>query len=162
MIELDMTLVAQLLNFAIAAFIITKFGYKPLRKMIDERQAIVRNQLDSAEKANQEAEAMRQEYQETLQNARKDAQAIIERAKLTAEAQTAEILEKTREESARIIRQAQEAMANEKERIMQDVRSEVTDLSVLVAGKIIGESMNDERQMKLVDEYIDQLGNLPC
>ena len=162
MVELDMTIVAQMINFALAMFIIIKFGYKPVRKMMDEREALISSQLDAAAKAKIEAERMRLDYEQSLKRANQDAQDVIARAKKTAETQTAELLERARAESVKLLDQTRATLAMEREETLREIKAEVADLSVQVAGKILGQSMDASMHQQLVDESIEQMGNLPC
>ena len=157
-----MTIVAQMINFALAMFILIKFGYKPVRKMMDQREQQISSQLDAAAKAQLEGERMRADYQRVLKRANQDAQEVLQRAKKTAETQAEELLERARAESTKLLEQTRATLAMEREETLREIKAQVADLSVQVAGKIIGEHLDDDLHRRLVDESIQQMGNLPC
>ena len=98
MIDLNATLIAQIINFLLLVALLTKFAYKPLMKALADRQAKIADSLNSAEQERAEAAKLRQEYQQQLLDARTQAQAIVEKAMRLAEQSKEEILEEARAE----------------------------------------------------------------
>ena len=85
MVELNGTLIAQIVNFLILVGILTKFAYKPLMKALEDRQKKIADSIDSAERERQEAQQLKLNYQQQLSDARAEAQAIVEKAEKLAE-----------------------------------------------------------------------------
>ena len=167
MFNFNMTLVAQIVNFFILLFLLTKLAYKPLLKAMAERRARIANDLEAAEKERQAAELLRQEYQQQMQEARAQAQAIIDKSVKTAEAMKQEILEEARAEHAKMLKNAQLEIARQTDAAMAGIRGEVVAMTVAAAAKIIEKEMNTDVNAKLVTEFIENLdeakiGGLPC
>jgi len=162
LINLDMTLLIQIFNFLIAVWVIKRFAYKPIMKAIDDRQKQIKDSMENAEKARLEIETMRNDYQKQLNDARKDAGDIVEKARKSAEETRNEIMAKSKEDASRIIRQAQEEISREKDLALVEIKDQVAELSVLVAGKIIGRTLDAQAQADLIDDSIKEVGNMPC
>lgn len=167
MVELNATLIAQIINFLILLAILFKVAYKPLMKALADRQAKITESLETAEQEKASAEELRREYQAQLAAARAQAQEIVDKAVKLAEQTKEEILEEARTENARLLKTAQEEIARERERALSEMRNEVVALSVLAAEKVIARNLDTETNSKLVTEFIDKLdkqkiGGLPC
>ena len=167
MVELNGTLLAQIVNFLILVGILTKFAYKPLMQALEDRQKKVAASIDSAEQAQQEAEELKIGYQEKLSQARVQAQAIVEKAEKLAEEAKETILHEARVESARILKTAQEEVARERILALAQLKGEVVALSMAAATKIIEKNIDNEINANLVASFIEKLdaentGGLPC
>lgn len=167
MFELNATLIAQIINFLILLFVLKKFAWKPLIQAIEERQAKIAGALDGAEQDRAAAQQMKAEYQQQLQQAKFDAQAIVEKAMKLAEETKSEIIANARDEHARLLAAAQDQIARERQQALEDIRNEVVMLSLAAATKIIGQSVDEKISAKLVDDFISKLdekkqGGLPC
>lgn len=158
----------MIVNFAIMVLLLTKFAWNPLLKVIAERQARISGQLESADQERLAAEKLRAEYQQQMQNAKADAQAIVDKAMKLAENTKEDILTSAREEHARLLESAQEKIARERQQALEDIRGEMVTISVAAAAKIIGQSVDEKINAKLVDDFIGQLntgkqgGTPPC
>jgi F-type H+-transporting ATPase subunit b len=167
LIDLNATLIAQIINFLILVAILSKVAYKPLMKALADRQAKISDSLNSAEEERVEAVRLKQEYQQQLAEARGQAQAIVEKAMRIAEQTKEEILTEARTENARLLKAAQEEIARERDQALVQLRTEVVSLSMAAATKIVGQNMDNANNAKLVADFIDQLdeqkiGGLPC
>ncbi len=166
MVDLNATLIAQIINFAILVAILAKFAYKPLVKTLEERQNRIAGDLENAERERKLAENLKREYQDQLAQARTQAQAIVEKATKLADQTKEEILTEARNENARLLKAAQEEIAREKESAVAELRKEMVTLSVAAASKIIGQNMDSQTNAKLVSDFINKLdektGGLPC
>lgn len=165
--EINATLIAQIINFLILVFILKKLAYKPLMEMMEARQTSIADNLATAEKDKQAAAQMKREYQEQLTAARAEAQAIVDKAMKQAEKNKEEIIEEARVEHARLLKAAQEEIAREREMALAELRAEVVGLSMAAAAKIIEKNLDVETNSKLVSDFMDKLdekkiGGLPC
>ena len=141
---MNSTLIAQILNFLILVFILAKFAYNPICKALDARKAKIAEDLGAAEKAKEDAEAVKAEYAAKLADAKAEAEAIIENAHKTAEAVREKIMADTEAEKEQIIAAAKESIAMEQKKSMDAIRTQVVDLSMAVAGKIVEEKLGTE------------------
>ncbi len=166
MVDLNATLIAQIINFLLLVFILTKVAYKPLMKMLADRQTRIEESIRAAEEGQAAAEELKRQYEEHLAEARIKAQAIVEKAAKTAEQTKEEIVATARIEYARLLKEAQEEIAREREHALAQLRGEVVALSVACASKIVEENMDMEKNAKLVEKFMKQLdeqkGGLPC
>lgn len=167
MVDLNATLIAQIINFLILVAILTKVAYKPLLQALADRQAKIADSLETAENEKQAAEKLRQEYLAQLSEARTQAQAIVDKAAKLAEQTKEEMLKEARAESARLVKATQEEIARERDRAIAELKGEVVTLAVAAASKIIAQNMDDSANAKLVDDFINNLddkkiGGLPC
>ena len=155
MVNFNATLIAQILNFLILVFVLAKFAYKPVVRIMDERKNKIAGDLEAAEKAKDEAEAVKAEYAAKLANARQEAQAIIDNARKTAQAAHDKIVAETKAEQDQIIATAKEAIALEKKKAMDDIRVQVISLSMIAAGKIVEQKLGSEEDKKLAGDIVD-------
>ena len=167
MVEINATLVAQVINFLILVVILTKVAYKPLMKILEERRAAIEGSIASAQKEREEAEAMKAEYKAQLSQARAEAQAIVAKAERTAKESRDAILADAKREQARMLASAREEIALEKQRALAELRREVVTLSTLAASKVLAENLDAQKNSALVERFIDELdkdrsGGLPC
>lgn len=153
------TLIFALINFFILLFCLKKFLYKPLFNMLDERAATIAKNVDDAEQARDEANALKAEYEASLKEAQTKAQEIIQNANKLGEETRAEIVAKAREEAARASEKAREEINREKEQALKDLRAEVADLAVDAASKIIGRNVTVADHKNLVNEFIKEVGD---
>mgnify|MGYP003606711992 FL=1 len=158
----------MMLNFAIVLLLLTKFAWNPLLKVIAERQARIAGQIEAADQERVAAEKLRAEYQQQMQNAKGDAQSIMDKAMRQADNTKEEIIASAREEHARLLEAAQEKIARERQQALEDIRSEVVAISVAAAAKVIGQNVDEKVNARLVDDFITQLdarkqgGTPPC
>jgi F-type H+-transporting ATPase subunit b len=167
LVDLNGTLLAQIVNFLILLAILAKFAYKPLMQGLAERQQKIADNIDAAERERQEAEKLKLEYKEQLVEVRAKAQAIVEKAEKLAEENKEEILKAARAERDRILKSVQEEVARERELALAKLRGEVVALSMTAATKIVQQNMDTEINAKLVSDFIEKLddqkiGGLPC
>jgi F-type H+-transporting ATPase subunit b len=167
LVDLNATLIAQIINFLILVAILTKVAYKPLMKALADRQARIAASLETADKDRAAAEQLKREYQEQLAQARAQAQAIVDKATKLAEQTKDEIMLEARTEHARLLKEAREEIAREQQRAIAELKNEVVSLSIAAATKIIGHNIDVAANAQLVTDFIDRLddektGGLKC
>ncbi len=146
--------------FLVLLFVLGKFAFPPITKMLDERAEKIRESLEKAEDTRVEAERLLDEYKAQMAEARAEAAQVIEQGRKVAESMRAEILAKAREEAEAEKAKAVAAITAEKESAMAELKGEVADLSVAVAGKIIGSSLSKTDHEALIDKYLAEVGSL--
>ena len=153
-------LISQIVNFALLAVLLYFVAYKPILRMLDERSARIKKGLEDAELASQRASAMEQEFEKRMVEARKEGQEIIAQATQMSERARQDILEKAREESRAQIEKAREEISRERELAMAELRQQVADLSLVISEKVIGATLDDQRQRQLIAEFLEQTEEL--
>lgn len=152
-------LIGGIVAFAIVFFFIWRFAGPALNRMLEARQQAIGGQLAEAEKAKNEAEALLADYRSQLAEARERGNQIIEEARSQAEQMRNDIVTKAEAQAAEIIAKAREDAENEKNRALADARRDVANLSIDLAEKVVGQSLDRETQLGLVDRYIADLEN---
>lgn len=162
MLEFNATLLAQIFHFVVLLIFLRVVAYKPIAKLLKDRQDYIANNVAAAEAERAQAEQLRQQYLADLQKARNEAQEIIAQATKAAELQAQEIIATAKEEANRARESALADIQREREKAVRELRDQVASLSVLVAGKIIGQTITPEIQHQLVYDFIKEAGDLPC
>lgn len=157
MIEINATLIAQILNFVVLLVILAKFAYKPLIKAMDDRHNRIINDLDSAEQARLDAEALKDKYAEQLAEARQEATEIVDKANKIAQNLHDELVEQARVEKEAMMANAKERIEQDKQQALLDIRTEVIKLSTLIASKIVNQKLNSVEDQVLVAATADKV-----
>jgi len=141
-------------NFVVFLALMWTFAFKPISTLLASRKARIEQGLKDAEQAAKDRESAEQERLTTLAEARRESNEILARAqKIAQETRDADIAA-TRAELERLRTKATDEIEAEKGRALAELRSEVADLALAAAGKVLGESMNDARQRRLVEEFL--------
>lgn len=148
-----------IVNFLILVAILNKFLYKPLLGMLDARKQEIKNQLDEAANARNEAMKIKEDYTKEMQNARQEAQEIISKATKLAEDSKSGIIQEARAESEKVLKKAQEEIFLEKEKAKADLRNEVATLAVLAAGRVLDRTIQAEDHEKMIREFVQEVGD---
>ena len=152
------TAIFAIINFCILVVGLKIFLYKPVCNMLDSRKEEVANNLNSAEEAKMEAQKLRDEYAAQLQNARSEAQDIINQAAKIGEQAKADIVNEAREEAARMTAKAQAEIAREKTEALNAIRDEIADLAVLAASKVVGKTIDVADHQNMVNNFVKEVG----
>ena len=153
-------LVSQIVNFTLLAVLLYFVAYKPILRMLDERSARIKKGLEDAEAASRRAAEIEQEFEQRMTEARKEGQEIIAQATQMSEKARQEILETAREESRAQIDKAKEEIARERDLAMAELRQQVADLSLTISEKVIGKTLDEQRQRQLIAEFLEQTEEL--
>ncbi len=152
------TVIFAIINFCILVVGLKVFLYKPVCNMLDSRKEEVANNLNSAEEAKLEAQKLKDEYAAQLQNARSEAQDIINQAAKIGEQTKADIVSEAREEAARLTAKAQADIAREKTEALNEIRNEIADLAVLAAAKVVGKTIDVADHQNMVNDFVKEVG----
>ena len=152
--------VPALIAFVVIWVIMAKVAWPSILGMMDKRQQKIKDDLDSAAESKLKAAEEAKEYETRLLSAQKEADAIVAQAKREAEEERTQILAKAQHDASDIITKARGAVDSERKKAMIELSSSVVDLSVDIAGKIIGNDMSDEDQRKLAEKYLAEVGTV--
>jgi len=159
-LPLGVELYVNLAAFLVLFVLLWKFAFPPITKMLDERADKIRESIEKAEETRVEAERLLDEYRQQMAEARQEAAKVIEQGRTVAENMKNEIVAKAREEAEVERAKAIESIKSEKAAAMAELQRSVADLSVAVAGKILGEKMDASAHEALIDRYIAEVGRL--
>lgn len=153
-------LISQIVNFGLLAVLLYFVAYKPILRMLDQRSERIKQGLEDAEQASRRAAEMEQEFEQRLAEARKEGQEIIAQATQMSEKARQELLATAREEARAQVEKAKEEISRERELAMAELRQQVADLSLSISEKVIGESLDQQRQRALIAEFLEQTEEL--
>ena len=152
------TFLAQICNLMIQLVIFKKLLLNPVKKVIAERKAKADSQIADAEKLRTEAEAMKAEYEQNLQNARTEANQIVAAAQKTAAARSEELLGEARAQAAALKQKAEADIAQERKKAVNEVKDEIGGIAMEIASKVVEREIKEEDHKDLIDEFIKNVG----
>lgn len=151
--------IPMLVAFLIILVVLAKFGWPVVDNIITKRENTINDALKKSEEAQAEAERTLEEYKRQLEDAKAQASQIISDAKQTGEAVKAEITNKAQAESAQMIEKARQAIEAEKKAAVAELQGSIADISVDVAGRLIGEDLSDDEHRKIIERYVNEAGS---
>ena len=146
-----------IITFLLLFFVLAKYAWKPLIKMLDDRETMIRSSLDDAEKAKLELEHLNKESEAITAKARSEAQAILAESKTVAEKVKEDTIAKAKEQAIKISDDAQKQIQVEKDKAINDIKQEVVNLTLSVAEKLINKNLNDADNKSLIEESLKKV-----
>ncbi|HEY5517131.1 MAG TPA: F0F1 ATP synthase subunit B [Coriobacteriia bacterium] len=150
----------SLLSFGVLFLLMWKLALPPITNMLDERAEKIKDSLEKAEETRVEAERLLNEYKEQLAEARLESNRVIEQGRKIAESMKDEIVAKANEEREAILARAREEIQGEKRIALAELQASVAELSVAVAGRIIGSTLSASDHAALIEKYVAEVGSL--
>jgi F-type H+-transporting ATPase subunit b len=154
------TIIWTILIFAALAFLLSRFAWKPLLALLDERERSVKEALEAARKARAEADETMRRNEEFLAGARRETAALLEQGRRESETLRAELLAQARKEAQDLVEQGKRQITYEQKQAIEQLRGQVADLAIGAAERLIGGELDDARHRKLVDDYVSSLPGL--
>lgn len=148
----------SLANLLIMFFILKKFLFKPVQKVMKTRQDQVNKLYGDAENDRDAAAGMKQEYETRLATAREEADGLVRNAVQTAQRKSDGILSDAAGQASRLKQKAEEEIAMERKQMLLDVRGEISDIAVSIASKVVEREVNSQDHETFVDEFIRNVG----
>ena len=152
------TFLAQICNLMIQLVIFKKFLLKPIKQVIADRKAKADSEIADAQKLRTEAEAMKAEYEQNLQNARTEANQIVAAAQKTATARSEELLGEARAQAAALKQKAEADIAQERKKAVNEVKDEIGGMAMEIASKVVEREIREQDHQDLIDEFIKNVG----
>lgn len=149
----------SLANLLIIYLILKKVLFAKVQGVMNARQSQVTEMYDAADQSRTDAESMKQEYEEKLAGARDEADKIVRSATQTAQRRGDQIVQEASSQASHLKQKAEEEIAQEKRRMLTDVRGEISDLAVSIASKVVEREIRKEDQDTFVDEFIRNVGD---
>ena len=144
--------------FLLLLFLMYRTVFPSINKAYKDRRANIEGKLEQAEREREEAEQLLEHYRRRLRDAEDETQRILEEARSNAERVRRDLLAKAEGDAGRELDRARQAIRAERDQAIRQLRNEVGTLAVELATRVVGDSLDRERQLRLVDEYIDELG----
>lgn len=150
-------IVWTIVTFILLAYVLAKYAWKPMLKALQEREESIKNALEQSEKARAEASELLKQNEQNLARAEEEYQKMIREGKVLGEKMKDEIITKAHQQAQRELQQAKDEIQRDIEAAKQQLRSEVADLALKAAEKILDEALDEKRQKKIVDSFLNQL-----
>lgn len=151
--------VATICNLFIQVYLIKRFLFQPVNEILEKRRAQADAEIQDAVQAKEEAQAMKAEYEKNMQEAKKQANEIVKTAQKTAAIQSEEMLRDASNQVAAMKEKAEKDIAQEKRKAVNEIKDEIGGMAVEIAGKVIERELNEEDHMKLIHDFIENVGD---
>ena len=153
-------LIAQIVNLVLLFILLYRFLFKRFLTTLDERSVRIKKGLEDAETAGKRAAEAEEVYQERIEQAGRERQAILAKAAQEAEKLKGDILTKAQEEARQLVVAARADIEREREQAMSELRKQVPDLTILATSRVIGQVLDEETQRRLINEVLVEIGEL--
>ena len=148
--------IGQMINFLILLGLLTFFGYKPIRRMLDERSNRIKQSMEQAEATKEEYEHARIEVEKQISKARDEGQAIIGQAAQAGERIKEEARQEARKDTQAIVDRARAELERERERVVDELCKEFVDTAILAAEKVISETLDREKHRRIIEKTLEE------
>jgi F-type H+-transporting ATPase subunit b len=145
------------ITFIALMFILKKFAWKPILTALDQREGAIRESLEKAEKAKEEAQKILEQNQSNLNKAEEESRKIIEQSRSFAEKLKEQMLMDTKQQSKKLLEDASAEIERKKDEAFNGLKNQIAEIAIIAAEKILNENLNKEIQRKIVDKYIGEI-----
>jgi F-type H+-transporting ATPase subunit b len=150
-------LIAQIFNVVLLVWLLTRFLYRPVLNILNERTRRIQESLKETEQVKEQLARANEDYDQKLAQARQEAAAILAQAQERAKLQEAEIIAQARQEADRIRSDAREQAVQERDGLMRDLKNQMADLVTITASRVLGEELKSNHD-QLIEESLASLG----
>ena len=150
------SLVAYLLNFALLLGILSLFVYKPVMRALDQRSDRIRESLEAADRARDEAASSRTAIEEQVNEARREGQRLLEQAREAADRYREEERQRAQQEAGLFIERARVDIQRERDNAVDEVRQQFADLAITAAERVIRRSLDSDTHRDLIDQVLEE------
>ena len=153
------TLIAQICNLFLQMFVVKKFFLNKILAILDARREAADKEIVDAKNAREEAMNIKATYEENMRQAKAEANALLQHAQKTASARSEEIISQAQAQAVQIKEKAAADIAQEKKKAINDAKDEISGISMAIAEKVVERQLNAADQQKLIDQFINDLGD---
>ncbi|WP_048810391.1 F0F1 ATP synthase subunit B [Candidatus Methylacidiphilum infernorum] len=150
-------LIAQIINFVIVLWVLNRFAFKPVLKILEERRKKIAESLQNAEKIKQELAEAEEARKEILRKANEQASFIVAEAQKVASYQGEKKIQEAVEEAKRVLKKAEESAKLEREKAKEEMRREILNLVIEITSKVVGKTLTLDDQERLKNEVLSKL-----
>ncbi len=149
--------VAQLINFTVVLLVLWKWAYKPIVKLLEERQTKIEKSVKGAEEIEERLKASAGDREKMLREAKAEAQKVLDEAMVTAEERKAEMVASAKREVERVILQGKNQLVAEREAMVREARKDLVEVALSATKRIIGEEINEKKATSLAEEVVRKM-----
>lgn len=160
LLYLDWTTVAIIINFFILFFILKHFLYKPVKKVLEDRQKEVEEIYQAAEEKIGSATQMKAEYEEKLAQAKETAGEIMKTATQRAQLRSDEIVTQAQEKTAAMLQRANDQIEQDKKKAVNEIKNEIADMAIGAAKQVVSKELSVADHEKLIEDFIENAGEI--
>jgi F-type H+-transporting ATPase subunit b len=153
-------LIAQIINFFLLFGLLYLVAYKPIMRIFDERSNRIKESMEQTESIKEQAANAEEEFKKRLEAASREGQELISRATRTGEEAKQKVQQEARQEAEAIIDKARLGIQRERGEVIDELRKEFTDLTIEAAGKVIERSLDKEAHRELIDKVLEESSTL--
>jgi F-type H+-transporting ATPase subunit b len=147
--------------FAAVAFLLSRYAFPKLRETVQARENTIQNALEETEKSKNEAQKLLEDYKKQLAEARSEANRVIEDSRRQGEEVRKEVIARAEKEAEGVVERAREQIEAERDRTVQELQGTIAELSIDLAEKVVGRSLDGQAQRDMVDAYIKEVAGMP-
>ena len=146
-----------LVSFAITLFVLKRYAFGPIQKLIDDRRDRIRQSVEEADRAREEARSLLEEHRKLIGQAKNEAESILADTRKVADAQRERMRDETEEDRQRRLEETRRQIEQATQQALGQIRAEVASLSLLAAEKITRKTLTDADQQRLIDEALAEI-----
>ena len=146
-----------IITFLLLFYVLAKFAWKPLLSMLEQRENLIKDSLENAEKAREDLDKLNAESEAIISKARSEAQSILSEGNAAADKIKEDTITKAKDEASKIREDAQHQIQVEKDKAISDIRKEVVDISISVAEKLINKNISEQDNNTLIEESLKKI-----
>lgn len=158
LVTINWSLILQLLNTIIIFLVLKKLLFKPVTEFMEKRRKGIESSILNAESKNKEAEALMSEYETKLNDIKQERNEIIKDASKRAEERRDEIVKKAETEAKKIIEKANLDIQREKQKALNELKEQMSELVIMAAAKIIDKEIDSQKHDEMIKQFIDEVG----
>ena len=151
-------IVWTLVTFVLLLLILRKVAWKPILSALDQREAAIKDSLEKAEKAKDEAQRILYENQANLSKAEEESKKIVEQGRIYAEKLKDQVIKESKDQAQKILNEATAEIERKKEETFGELKSQIADLVIQTTEKVLGETVDKNVHKKIADRYINEIG----
>jgi F-type H+-transporting ATPase subunit b len=143
--------------FLVTLYVLKRYAFAPIQKMIDERRELIRRSIEEADNARDEARALLEEHRKLINEARGEAEGILSEARKTRESMEQRMRDETEAERQRRLEETRKEIAAETARALEQIRSEVAELTLEAASRVVGQKLDSDSDRALIEDALKGL-----
>ncbi len=152
------TFIAQIINLFIQMYLIKKFLFKPINDILEKRKNLADKTIREAREAKEEADSLKDQYEDSLTSAHAEAAQIVSDAQKEAQNKADALVKEAQEEVAGIKARAAADIEQEKKKAVNEAKDEIGSLAMDIAGKVVEKEINEADHKKLIEDFINKVG----
>jgi len=150
------TFVGQLVSFVLLVLLVMYFGYRPIRRVLDDRSRRIRESMDQAEATKEEYQRAQADYEQKVAEAREEARKIVMQAEQAADKLKREVVSEADQQARAIVQKARNDFESERQEIIDSLRAEFADVAILAAEKVIRQTIDRDKHLSLIEEVLQE------